>query len=58
MSITPKKPPIKESIGAQYICFNQMTEDFDWTENFETEVEKTETVKSSSVTENGESNYV
>lgn len=58
MSITPKKPPIKESIGAQYICFNQMTEDFEWTENFETEVEKTETVKKATVTENGESNDV
>ena len=58
MSITPKKPPIKESIGAQYICFNQMTEDFDWTENFETEVEKTENVKRAAVTENGESNDV
>ena len=58
MSITPKKPPIKDSIGAQYICFNQMSEDFDWTENFETEVEKTETVKKATVTENGESTDV
>lgn len=58
MSITPKKPPIKESIGAQYICFNQMSEDFGWTENFETEVEKTETVKKATVTENGEFNDV
>lgn len=54
MSQVVKKPPIKETVGAQYICFNKMDEDDQWTEEFETEVEKTETVKSVSVTENTE----
>lgn len=58
MSINSKKPPIKETIGAQYVCFNQMTEDYEWTETFEEEVEKTETVKKATVTENGESTDV
>ena len=53
MSITPKKPPIKETVGAQYICFATAKEDWDGT--FDEEIEKTETVKSVKVTENGES---
>lgn len=56
MSITPKKPPIKETVGAQYICFATAKEEWDGT--FESEVEKTETVKSVKVTENGESTSV
>lgn len=58
MSTITRKPPIKETVGAQYICFNNMSEDEDWTENFETEVEKTETVKSVKVTENLENTDV
>lgn len=58
MSITSKKPPLKETVGAQYICFNTATEDGDWTKTFEENVEKTETVKSVKVTENGESTPV
>lgn len=56
MSITPKKPPIKETVGAQYICFATAKKDWDGT--FDEEVEKTETVKSVKVTENGESTSV
>ena len=52
MSTVTKRPPIKESVGAQYVCFNVMDEDGAWTPNFEEEVEKTETVKKVSVTEN------
>jgi len=54
MSITTKKPPIKETVGAQYVCFNVMDEDGNWTNQFETDVEKTEVVKSVKVTENSE----
>lgn len=56
MSIASKKPPIKETVGAQYICFATAKEEWDGT--FEAEVEKTETVKSVKVTENGESTSV
>lgn len=58
MSITTKRPPRKETIGAQYICFNTMGESGEWTETFDTEVEKTATVKSVKVTENSESTDV
>ena len=58
MGITSKKPPLKETVGAQYICFNTITEEGDWTTVFEEEVEKTETVKSVKVTENSESTPV
>lgn len=52
MSTTTKRPPIKESVGAQYVCFDKMSEDGAWTSTYEEEVEKTETVKKVSVTEN------
>lgn len=55
MAITTKRPPRKETVGAQYICFNTMGESGEWTETFDTEVEKTATVKSVKVTENSES---
>lgn len=55
MPITNKKPPRKETVGAQYICFNKMTEEGDWTDQFETDVERTAVVKSVSVSDNGES---
>lgn len=58
MAITTKKPPIKETIGAQYICFNTMDEDGNWTNQFETDVEKTKVVKSVKVTENAETGEV
>ena len=54
MSIVEKKPAIKETVGAQYTCFNTPNEDGEWTEEFETEVEKTKVVKSVKVTENSD----
>lgn len=45
---------MKETIGAQYLCFNTMDTDGRWTSTFAEEVEKTEVVKSVKVTENGE----
>ncbi len=58
MSMTTKRPPIKESVGAQYVCFDKMDDDGAWTSTFEEEVEKTETVKKVSVTENSNSSDV
>lgn len=58
MSINTKKPPIKETVGAQYYCFNEMTEEGEWTEVYEPDVTKTEVVKSVKVTENTDANDV
>lgn len=58
MAITAKRPPRKESVGAQYICFNKQSQEGEWTETFEEEVEKTSVVKSVKVTENSESTDV
>lgn len=44
MAITTKKPPMKLTVGAQYICFNTMSQDNDWTETFDSEVTKLPTV--------------
>ena len=54
MSIVTRKPPMKETVGAQYLCFCKMTEDGEWSNLFEELVEKTEVVKSVKVTENSE----
>ncbi|WP_075679134.1 major tail protein [Roseburia sp. 831b] len=54
MSISTKKPAIKETVGAQYVCFNKMDENNDFTTTFEDSVEKTEVVKSVKITENAE----
>lgn len=55
-TIITKKPPYKESIGAQYYCFNNPAaeNDFDVTK-YEEKVNKTNTVKSAKVTESAES---
>ena len=58
MGITNKRPPRKETVGAQYICFNNMTEEGEWTEQFEEEVERTAVVKSVKVSDNSESTDV
>lgn len=58
MSITKKKPPIKETVGSQFVCFNIMNDDGDWTPQFEPDVEQTDVVKSVSVTENSDSENV
>lgn len=52
MPIKTRKPPLKETVGAQYVCFNMPDENGQWTETFEESVEKTEVVKSVKVTEN------
>ena len=52
MAINKVKPSRKETVGAQYVCFNTMTEDGEWTEEFETDVERTAVVKTIKVTEN------
>lgn len=54
MAITNKRPPYKETVGAQYICFDTMTEG-EYTGKYETEVEKTEVVKKVKIKENSES---
>lgn len=58
MGIVTKKPPVKETVGAQYICFATGTEDGEWPGTFEETVEKTEVVKSVKVTENSENTDV
>lgn len=51
MAIKLVKPPIKETVGAMYVCFANMTNgEFDGT--YESDVEKSEVVKSASVSEN------
>lgn len=54
MAIKTRKPPMKETVGAQYICFTQESEDGSFSGNYEADVEKTEVVKSVKVTENTE----
>ena len=44
MAINSKKPPMKETVGAQYICLNIMDDNCQWTNQFKTDVEKTEVV--------------
>ena len=55
-TIVTKKPPYKETIGAQYYTFNNPDEgkDFDLTK-YEEQTNKTETVKSVTITESTES---
>lgn len=55
MGIVVQKPPIKETVGAQYVCFNTILEESnDWSGQYEENVEKTNVVKSVKVTENTE----
>lgn len=59
MAISTKKPPIKETVGALYYCFDTPAEDSNaYVGNYGTEVSKSEVVKSISVTENGDSTPV
>ena len=58
MAINSKKPPMKETVGAQYICINIMDDNSQWTNQFKTDVEKTEVVKTVTVTENAETSTV
>lgn len=58
MAITNKRPPRKETVGAQYVCFDIMTEDGEWTDQYEEDVERTAVVKSVKVSDNSESTDV
>lgn len=53
MAIKTKKPAMKETVGAQFICFNK-SENGDFTAEYEEDVEKTEVVKTVKVTDNTE----
>lgn len=55
MAITEKKPSVKLTVGAQYICFNTMDANNDWTDAFETEVIKLPTVTQVQITDNSDS---
>ncbi len=57
MSTTTKRPPLKQTVGAQHICF-ALNETDVFTAVYEADVEKTETVKSVSISENSESTPV
>lgn len=58
MSITTKTPPVKETVGAMYCCFDTTDESGNWTSTYEADVTKMKTVKSVSVTENADSSDV
>lgn len=58
MAINNKRPPRKETVGAQYICFATPGEDGEWTGEYEADVERTAVVKNVEVTENSESSDV
>ncbi len=58
MAIVTKRPPIKETVGAQYICFAVESEDGVFNGEYLEEVERTEVVKSVNVTENSETTPV
>lgn len=51
MAINLVKPPIKETVGAMYVCFSSDTNG-EFNGSYETDVEKSEVVKSVSVAEN------
>lgn len=54
MSITQKKPPVKLTVGAQYIVFNTMNGE-EWTQNFEEDVTKFPTVVNVEAADNNDS---
>lgn len=54
MPINTKKPAMKQTVGAQYMCFADATEGKEYDGTYEADVEKTEVVKSVKVTENSE----
>lgn len=58
MAINEKRPPIKETVGAQYVCFAVSGDENQFTADYEENVEKTEVVKSVSVSENSETTPV
>ena len=58
MAINTKKPAMKQTVGAQYMCFANTTEGGEYDGTYEADVEKTEVVKSVKVTENSETSDV
>lgn len=46
MAINTKKPAMKQTVGAQYMCFANTTEGGEYDGTYEADVEKTEVVKS------------
>ena len=46
MPINTKKPAMKQTVGAQYMCFADATEGKEYDGTYEADVEKTEVVKS------------
>lgn len=58
MAIKSKKPAMKQTVGAQYVCFANAETPGDYDGTYESDVEKTEVVKSVKVTENSESSDV
>lgn len=54
MAVNTKRPPLVETVGAQYVCFSEMI-DSEYTTTYSEDVEKTEVVKKVSVSENSES---
>lgn len=54
MSIEKKHPPVKLTVGSQYICMNTMDEDNQWTENFSEDVTELPTVINVEVTDNSD----
>lgn len=51
--IKTRKPPMKQTVGAQYVCFGS-NEDEEFTGEYEESVEKTEVVKTVKMTESAE----
>ena len=54
MSINKKHPPIKLTVGSQYICMNTMDEDNQWTQSFAEDVTELPTVINVEVTDNSD----
>lgn len=50
--ISTVKPSLIETVGGQYICFNTVSENGDWTNVFSADVTKLETVKTVTVKDN------
>lgn len=55
MAITTKKPSYKQTVGAQYVCFDKMDENKDWAGDWEADVIKTNTVKNVEVADSSSS---
>lgn len=58
MAITTKKPSYKQTVGAQYVCFDKMDENKDWAGDWEADVIRTDTVKNIDVNDNSSSTTI